>query len=112
MGLLFIVPGFEETLRVNGQAVLSTEPVLLASMKVHERIPKLAIVVKVQEVFLHCAKAFRRSHLWDPSHHQDRKAMPSLLKMILDQTTGAPESEAEMRQIDANLETDYKNSMY
>ena len=112
VGLLFIVPGFEETLRVNGQAVLSTEPVLLASMKVHERIPKLAIVVKVQEVFLHCAKAFRRSHLWDPSHHQDRKAMPSLLKMILDQTTGAPESEAEMRQIDANLETDYKNSMY
>ena len=112
VGLLFIVPGFEETLRVNGQAVLSTEPELLASMKVNDRIPKLAIVVKVQEVFLHCAKAFRRSHLWDPSHHQDRKAMPSLLKMILDQTTGAPESEAEMRKIDDNLETDYKNSMY
>lgn len=112
VGLLFMVPGFDETLRVNGQAVLSTEPALLASMKVNERAPKLAIVVKVQEVFLHCAKAFRRSHLWDPSHHQDRKDMPSLLKMIMDQTTGAPNDESEMRKIDEGLETAYKNSMY
>lgn len=112
VGLLFIIPGFDDTLRVNGRAALVTDPELLESMRVNNRIPKVAIVVKVQEAFLHCAKAFRRSKLWDPEHFQDRKEMPSLAKIILDQTTGAPEDEAEMREIDQGLEEDYKNSMY
>ena len=90
VGLLFIIPGFDDTLRVNGQASLVTDPDLLATMAVNGRAPKLAIVVRVAEVFLHCAKAFRRSRLWDPEQFQDRRAMPSLLKIILDQTTGAP----------------------
>ncbi len=111
VGLLFIVPGFDDTLRVNGIARLSTDPALLATMVVNNRVPTLAIVVEVGEVFMHCAKAFRRSHLWDPAHHQDRKAMPSLIKIILDETTGAP-GEAEMREIDAGLEEDYKRTMY
>jgi uncharacterized protein len=112
VGLLFMIPGFDETLRVNGQACLVTNPAILAEMRVNDRLPKLAIVVRVKEVFLHCAKAFRRSHLWSPEHLQDRGEMPSLLKIILDQTTGAPESEAEMQEIDAGLEADYKASMY
>ena len=74
--------------------------------------PKLAIVVRVDEVFLHCAKAFRRSRLWDPGHFQDRREMPSLVKIILDQTTGAPSDDAEMRKLDEELEDDYKKSMY
>ena len=78
----------------------------------NDRLPTLAIVVQVHEVFLHCAKAFRRSQLWDPAARQDRKAMPSLLNMILDQTTGAPADPDEMRRIDEGLEQDYKTSMY
>jgi uncharacterized protein len=66
----------------------------------------------VQEVFLHCAKAFRRAQLWNPDHFQDRTAMPSLLNIILDQTTGAPTNADEMRKIDEGLEESYKNSMY
>ena len=62
VGLLFIIPGFDDTLRVNGQATLVTDPEILDSMSVNDRIPKLAIVVKVSEVFMHCAKAFRRSN--------------------------------------------------
>lgn len=112
VGLLFIVPGFDDTLRVNGQASLVTDPGILAGMAVNDRLPRLAIVVKVKEVFLHCAKAFRRSHLWSPEHFQDRSTMPSLSKIILDQTTGAPESEEEMREIDSGLEAAYKSSMY
>ena len=112
VGLLFIIPGFDDTLRVNGQASLTVEPELLESMNVNGRAPKLAIVVKVGEVFLHCAKAFRRSHLWDSEQFQDRQEMPSLAKIILDQTTGAPTDEAEMRKIDDDLEEDYKQSMY
>jgi PPOX class probable FMN-dependent enzyme len=112
VGLLFMVPGFDDTLRVNGKATLTTDPAVLAGMAVNDRLPTLAIIVRVNEVFLHCAKAFRRSRLWDPASLQDRKAMPSLLNMILDQTTGAPKDPAEMQKIDDGLEQDYKSSMY
>ena len=84
---------------------------LLGTMAVNDRVPTLAIVVEVQEVFMHCAKAFRRSRLWDPAFQQDRKEMPSLIKIILDETTGAPDDTA-MQAIDAGLEEDYKRTLY
>jgi PPOX class probable FMN-dependent enzyme len=112
VGLLFIIPGFDDTLRVNGQASLVTDPELLDSMRIKDRIPTLAIVIKVREVFLHCAKAFRRSQLWNPDHFQDRAEMPSLSKIILDQTTGAPSDDDEMRKIDDDLEVEYKKTLY
>ena len=111
VGLLFIIPGFDDTLRVNGRASLVTDPEILATMRVNDRLPKLAIVVTVSEVFIHCAKAFRRSQLWNPEHFQDRREMPSLVKIILDQTTGAPGPD-EMRKIDADLEDEYKRTLY
>jgi len=111
VGLLFMIPGFDETLRVNGQASLTTDPAILDGMTVNGRVPTLAIMVRITEVFLHCAKAFRRSYLWDPAHHQDRGGMPSLIKMILDDTTGAP-GDDEMRKIDDGLEEDYRRTMY
>jgi PPOX class probable FMN-dependent enzyme len=112
VGLLFIIPGFDDTLRVSGQASLVTDPEILNSMSVDGRAPKLAIVVKVSEVFMHCAKAFRRSQLWNPDHFQDRRDMPSLSKIILDQTTGAPSDDDEMRKIDDELEDEYKKTLY
>jgi uncharacterized protein len=81
-------------------------------MAVNGRAPTLAIIVKVQEAFLHCAKAFRRSHLWSPEHFQDRSEMPSLMKILMDQTVGAPSDGEEMRKIDDGLEADYRGSMY
>jgi uncharacterized protein len=112
VGLLFMVPGFDDTLRVNGRAVITCDPDLLEPLRVNDRVPKVAIVVEVQEVFLHCAKAFRRSKLWDPAEHQDRREMGSLLQMIMEQTTGAPKDPAEMARIDAGLEEAYRTSMY
>ena len=112
VGLLFIIPGFDDTLRVNGQASLVNDPEILKNMSVDGRIPKLAIVVRVSEVFIHCAKAFRRSHLWNPDHFQDRGEMPSLMKIILDQSTGAPSDDDEMRKLDDGLEDDYKKTLY
>lgn len=112
VGLLFIIPGFDDTLRVNGKAQVVTEPALLESLRVNDRLPRVAIVVRVEEAFLHCAKAFRRSHLWDSSHFQDRAEMASLMQILLDQTTGAPADAQEMARLDAGLEADYKTSMY
>jgi len=112
IGLLFIIPGFDDTLRVNGRASLVNDPDVLKEMSVGNRVPKLAIVVKVNEVFLHCAKAFRRSNLWNPDHFQDRGEMPSLSQIILDQTTGVPTDDVEMRKIDDALEDDYRKTLY
>ncbi|MFN3507815.1 MAG: pyridoxamine 5'-phosphate oxidase family protein [Allorhizobium sp.] len=112
VGLLFLIPGYDETLRVNGRARLTTQPDILESMAVGGRVPKLAIVVQIDEVFLHCAKAFRRSHLWDPASLQDRSEMPSLMKMILDDTTGAPADPEVMTKMDENLEVAYRQTLY
>ena len=112
VGLLFIVPGFDDTLRINGRAVITRDPDLLALVAMHDRVPTIAIVVTVDEAFIHCAKAFRRSKLWDPAQHQDRSEMASLIKIILDQTSGAPDDPAEMSKLDAGLEEDYQKSMY
>lgn len=112
VGLLFMVPGFDDTLRVNGKAQITHDPELLALMAVKDRMPTIAIVVTVEEVFLHCAKAFRRSKLWDPMQHQDRSGMPSLVKIVLDQTSGAPDNPEEMKKLDADLEDEYQKTMY
>lgn len=112
VGLLFMVPGFDDTMRVNGNAQITRDPDLLAMMAVKDRIPLVAIVVTVEEVFIHCAKAFRRSRLWDPGQLQDRSEMPSLIRIVLDQTSGAPDDTEEMKKLDADLEEEYRKSMY
>lgn len=112
VGVLFLIPGYDETLRVNGRAQLTRDPELLALMAVRERHPAIAIAVTVEEVFLHCAKAFRRSNLWHPEARQDRSEMPSLPKIILDQTSGAPEDPDEMDKIETDLEAQYQKTLY
>ena len=85
VGLLFMLPGMDETLRVNGRALLSTAESDLTLCAEPGRRPKLAIRVAVQACYLHCAKALMRSQLWDPAHHIDRAALPSMGEMMRDQ---------------------------
>jgi PPOX class probable FMN-dependent enzyme len=85
VGLLFMIPGMNETTRVNGLARLSTDAELLASMAVQGKAPRSAIVIEVREAYMHCPKAFMRSRLWDPAAQIDRKIFPSLACMIGDQ---------------------------
>ena len=112
VGLLFLVPGYDETMRINGEAKLTRDPELLALMTVAGRTPGMAIAVEVKEVFIHCAKALRRSRLWDPNEHQNRDEFPSLMKIILDQSDAAPNDPAEMEKLDRTLEEAYQKSMY
>jgi PPOX class probable FMN-dependent enzyme len=112
VGILFMIPGFDETMRINGTAKITRDPELLALMAVNDRIPMVAVVVSIDEIFIHCAKAFRRAKLWDPSQIQDRSEMPSLIKIVLDQTSGAPDDPDEMKKLDDRLEDGYKNTMY
>jgi hypothetical protein len=76
-------------------------------------LPKTAIRIRVEEQFFHCAKAFRRSRLWQPEAIIDRKVMPTLARIILDQTDEASRmKEEELAAIDVELEEDYKKGMY
>lgn len=85
LGLLFLVPGIDETLRVNGTAVLSTGDADRKLCEDERRVPKLVIRVTVQAAYLHCAKALMRSALWDATRHVDRAVMPSMGEMLRDQ---------------------------
>jgi len=88
VGLLFFVPGVDETLRVNGKAALSTLAAELELCKDAKRTPKLIIRVAVEAAYLHCAKALMRSALWDASRHVERSVMPSMGEMMKDQIGG------------------------
>jgi PPOX class probable FMN-dependent enzyme len=82
VGLLFVVPGLGETLRVNGNAWVVRDPDVLDACTVHDRRPPVAIGVEVADAYIHCAKAFRRSNLWDPDQWPDRGDMPSAAAML------------------------------
>lgn len=99
VGLLFMIPGVDETLRVNGTARLNDDASILSTFAGDKRTPKLVIEVTVSEAYLHCAKAFMRSQLWSPASVVDRAALPTMGEMLSDQTgmPGAPETQDEMR---------------
>ena len=114
VGLLFLVPGFDETLRVNGRATVVNDPALLERCAVKGKVLKLGVLVAVEEAYLHCAKAFRRAKLWDSESRQVRSEMPTLGKMILEQTAAAnkPPSGAEVKVVDEFVADNYRNELY
>lgn len=95
IGLLFFVPGMNETLRLNGTAVLTTDPKLLAPMTVNRKPPRTALLVTVDQVFMQCAKALIRSKLWSADSQIKRKSFPSLGKILSDQIQNVSQNEAE-----------------
>jgi len=108
VAVIFMIPGISETLRVNGCAHVSVDPDLLQSMAVNGKPAVSAIVVQVDEAYLHCAKAFIRSKLWDPSIQQDRKVLPPLSKILADHTNTVVDVEAFEKQ----LEKAYRETLY
>lgn len=82
VGLLCIVPGVEETLRLNGRARLTAEPGVLDATAIDERRPKVAVVIAVDECYIHCGKALRRAGVWDPAAWPADGARPSPAAII------------------------------
>ena len=99
VGLLFLIPGMDETLRVNGSAQIVRDEALLDELAVDGRRPQFGIVVHVEAAYLHCAKAFLRSQLWDPARYMPRNEMPSLARMIQDQIRPSDRSDVEHQRI-------------
>jgi hypothetical protein len=88
IGLLFLIPGVGETLRVNGRAAISIDPELLASFAVNGKLPRCVLLVHVETVFFHCSKAIVRSKLWDEATKIDRKSLPSTGTIIAEVSNG------------------------
>ena len=84
LGMLALLPGRGQTLRVNGRACVSTDPRLLASLTAVGKPPRAALVMAVEEVFTHCPKAFVRSGLWDPATWPGKDEQPSPAAMLRD----------------------------
>jgi uncharacterized protein len=107
VGLIFFVPGIDETLRVNGNAELLTGGDALAGLEVNGKAPRTGLLIRVEEAFFHCAKALRRARLWDPATRIERSTFPSLGRIIADQVAGYTVEDA-----DARIETAYRDRMY
>jgi PPOX class probable FMN-dependent enzyme len=85
VALLFVVPGVTDTFRVNGRASIVDDPELLEQCAVEGKVPKLGMLIEVEEAYTHCSKAFLRSQLWDPDRYVDRSELPTpgaLLKSV------------------------------
>lgn len=89
VGLIFLVPGVNETLRVNGRATISADPALTGRFVVRGKAPITVLVVMVEEAFVHCAKALVRSELWNPEAQIERSCLPSTGRMLADHTGGS-----------------------
>lgn len=108
VGLLFFVPGVDETLRVNGTAVLSVDPSLLARWNVAGRQPRAVLRVHVREAFLHCGKALLRAKLWRDDYKIDRAELPPYGQMLKDQTATTETAD----EIQAYVDRAYVEGLY
>lgn len=108
VGLVFLIPGVEETARVNGRARIVTDPATLEGFAVNGKPPRAAILVDVREAYLHCAKALKRSKLWEDDYRIKRDTLPTLGKMVSDQING----EISVEDAEAGVEISYRDRMW
>ena len=107
IGLIFFVPGINETLRVNGRACITTDPALLEPLAVNSKVPRSAILVTAKEIYFHCGKALIRSDLWNPDKRVRRSDFPSLGRILADQIGGISVEESERYTAES-----YKTRLY
>jgi len=108
VGLLFLIPGMNETLRVNGDARITVDAGLRERLVVDGKEPQSVVVVTVKAAYMHCAKAFMRSDLWKPERWYDRSTLPTLGQILRDQLVVADSAEAT----DSWLDDEYKKTMW
>lgn len=108
VGLCFFIPGFEDLLRVNGFARLTTDEALMKRFEVDGKLPRSVMVIEVKEAYLHCTKALKRSKLWDPASQVSRDAMPTAGAIYRDHLQIDVPAEA----IDAGLEQNARDELY
>jgi PPOX class probable FMN-dependent enzyme len=107
VGLIFIIPNVDETLRVNGRAFITDDPGMLESMSISGRAPLLATVVEIEEVFMHCARSILRAGLWKPETWPDPDTIPTLAAIMAEQKHLPPPDES-----DGKRNEEYRSRLY
>ncbi len=105
VGLIFMIPGVEETLRVNGSARIVRDPAVLAPLAAQGKVPRSALEVTVEEVMFQCSKALRRSRLWNDDYRIERSVLPTLGQMITDQVADGSSAEEAEAMVQKSLRT-------
>ncbi|RQO59225.1 pyridoxamine 5'-phosphate oxidase [Variovorax sp. KBW07] len=116
LGMVFLFPGLEIFMRINGRGRISTDPGLLSELREGERVPKTATVVLIDEVLLHCGKAINRARLWQDDARIDRDTLPSVGRMMAELAkladAQARMDEAQIAQVDAHYAQGVRNDLY
>ncbi len=107
VGLIFFVPGINETLRINGKAEIAQDPTLLAPLTVQNVTPTIGLKVHVEECYFHCGKALMRAKLWNPEAQVERHSFPTLGRIIAEQTAAVSVDVAEK-----TMEEAYRSRLY
>lgn len=108
VALIFLVPGKKETLRVSGSAEIVRDEALRESMAINGKAPQLALVVRVEEAFFHCAKCVVRSRLWSPDQWPSLEGLPTLAEALVD----AAKIDAPAPVVQAAIDQDEKDRLY
>ena len=113
MSLIFLIPGHNDTLRVAGRGQLTRQADLLARLAVNGRTPELAVLVTVQEAYLHCAKSMVRARMWHPDHWPDTSNVPSLAEaMLAHGQLLEHQLVADQAEMQAIIDTDAETRLY
>jgi len=116
LGMLFIFPGLEIFMRINGRGELSTDPALLARLAEGDRLPKTATLVRIDQVLLHCGKAVNRAKLWRADSQLAPAALPSVGKIIAAlgkrEHPQAPMDDAQIEQINQHYDHSVRHDLY
>jgi PPOX class probable FMN-dependent enzyme len=107
VGLIFFVPGLNETLRINGRASITTDPAVLQPLAVNNKVPRSGILIAAEEIYFHCGKALIRSDLWNPEKQLQRSKFPSLGRILADQIGGVSVEESERQTAES-----YRSRLY
>ncbi len=108
IGLIFLIPGKRETLRISGKAEVVRDSELLGTLAANGKMPALAIAVHVDEAFFHCAKCIIRSHLWQPEQWPPLEGLPTLAQAMKD----AASIPAPVEVVEAIIREDEENRLY
>lgn len=112
VGIIFLIPGREDTLRVNGRACVVRDAEIMARLEAHGKRPKVAVGVEIEECFLHCAKAFKRSGLWDRDRWPDVGGLPSMAKILWDQIDLQSSASCSAEEYERDMEDRLRKGLY
>lgn len=107
IGMLFLIPGTDETVRVNGTATISADPELCERFSMQGKPAHLVVIVKIEEVFTHCARSILRSKIWEPESWPDPDTIPTLMAMLSEQKNLTPPDESQGKRNE-----DYRQVLY